>query len=121
MSDRRLSSPASLEKFFAALDGLEEKRATAPVRIVQIGDSHTANDAFSGRMREALQRRFGSAGRGWLPAGIPFKYYQPRLVTVTETGWRNIGAAEDALAAAIGLDAAVVRSDHLDAQMTLVV
>src|SRR5947207_9701576 len=118
MSDRRLSSPASLEKFFAALDGLEEKRATAPVRIVQIGDSHTANDAFSDRMREALQARFGAAGRGWLPAGIPFTHYRPRLVTVSEAGWRHLGISDGAPAEAIGIDAAVAQSEYPGAEMT---
>ena len=41
------------------------------VAILQIGDSHTANDSFSGRMRELFQARFGDAGRGVLPPGVP--------------------------------------------------
>ena len=45
---------------------------SAPVVILQIGDSHTANDSFSGRMRELFQARFGDAGRGVLPPGVPY-------------------------------------------------
>ncbi len=89
------------------------------MRIVQIGDSHTASDAFSGRLREMLQARFGTAGRGWLPAGIPFKYYQPRLVAVSETGWRRLGAGDGAPAEALGIDAAVACSEHPGAEMTI--
>ena len=118
--DRRLSSPAGLRPFFAALEQLERKPPAKPVRILQIGDSHTANDAFSGRMREALQARFGAAGRGWLPAGIPFKYFRPRLVSVAELGWRHLGPADVAPAEAIGIDATVAVSEQRGAQMTLV-
>ena len=38
---------------------------------MQIGDSHTANDSFSGRLRELFQARFGDAGRGVMPPGCP--------------------------------------------------
>ena len=35
-----------------------------PVHIVQIGDSHTAGDAITGALRDALQARLGNGGRG---------------------------------------------------------
>jgi lysophospholipase L1-like esterase len=38
--------------------------------ILQIGDSHTAADFFSGRVRDLLQQRFGPGGI-YLPPGIP--------------------------------------------------
>src|SRR5215475_9820618 len=85
----RLANAAALEPFFVALAGLGSRRARLPVRILQIGDSHTANDSFSGRLRERLQAKFGAAGRGWLPAGVPYAYFRPALVTVSETGWRH--------------------------------
>jgi len=66
-----IEGAAALRPFFTALAQLDMKRTRQAVRILQIGDSHTANDAFSGRMRERLQSRFGAAGLGWLPAGIP--------------------------------------------------
>jgi lysophospholipase L1-like esterase len=114
----RLYSPAALHRFFAALSALDRHRTRAPVRIIQIGDSHTANDTLSGRMRELLQRRFGDAGRGWLPAGVPYKYYRPHLVTVAELGWRQLKAG-DAGAVPLGLDAAVAQSMPPAARMTL--
>ena len=120
LRDRRLFPSAALRRFFAALERLDDRQASGLVRILQIGDSHTANDAFSGRMREALQARFGAAGRGWLPGGIPFLHYRPQLVRVAQTGWRQLGAGDDAPVEAIGLDATVARSKSGDARMTLV-
>jgi lysophospholipase L1-like esterase len=117
------SAPASLvgatalRPFFAALAAVERQAARQPVRILQIGDSHTANDAFSGRLRERLQQRFGAAGRGWLPAGIPFKYYRPQLVTVDESGWHHLAPADDAKR--LGLDAGVAEATEPGARMTL--
>lgn len=35
--------------------------------IIQLGDSHTAADFFTGSLRTALQQRYGNAGPGWLP------------------------------------------------------
>jgi len=78
----------TLAKFFNALDQLERGQRSRPVVVVQIGDSHTAGDAFSGRLRELLQQRFGAAGRGYLPPGDPYRYYRPRQVEVSQTdGW----------------------------------
>lgn len=34
------------------------------ITVAHIGDSHIQADLFSGKIREALQRRFGNAGRG---------------------------------------------------------
>jgi lysophospholipase L1-like esterase len=39
--------------------------------ILQIGDSHTSADFFSGELRQRLQERYGSGGAGYLPAGRP--------------------------------------------------
>jgi lysophospholipase L1-like esterase len=110
----RLSSPEALASFFAALDAGGSRR----VRILQIGDSHTANDAFSGRIRERLQGKFGAAGRGWLPAGIPFKYYRPALVNVSESGWQHLRPADHA-GLALGLDAIAAESQPPDATMAI--
>src|SRR5579884_3891361 len=120
VDDRRLFSASGLERFFAALDRLERKRAARPLRILQIGDSHTAGDAFSSHMRDLLQARFGAAGRGWLPAGIPFRYYRPRRVTVTAAGWRQLGPRDAGPDVPLGLDAAVAESERPGALMTLV-
>ena len=111
----RLISPEALASFFAALDG---GAAHQPVRILQIGDSHTANDSLSGRMRQRFQARFGAAGRGWLPAGVPYKYYRPQLVSVSESGWKHV-KPNDHSGAALGLDAIVAESEPRDAVMTI--
>ncbi len=56
-----------------------------PVHILQIGDSHTANDNFAGAWRDILQARYGDAGRGVLPPGRPWAGYNQRQVTVTQS------------------------------------
>lgn len=75
-----------LTPLFKALAALEAGTAAEPVVMMQIGDSHTANDAFAGRLRELFQERFGAAGRGLLPPGIPYQYYRPAQVTVSQAG-----------------------------------
>ncbi len=70
------SSGSSLTAFHQALASLEAGR-TQRVNILQIGDSHTAGDHFSGRLRELFQGQFGNAGRGMLPPGSPFPYWRP--------------------------------------------
>ena len=57
-----------------------------PVHIVQIGDSHTAGDAITGALREALQARLGNGGRGLMPAGRPHAGVRLRGVSVTMSG-----------------------------------
>ena len=64
----------------------------APVVILQIGDSHTANDSFSSRMREQFQERFGDAGRGVLPPGVPYRWYRPSRVSVDQEGWSVVSS-----------------------------
>lgn len=83
----RLGDKAPFLPLYRALEA-----HAGPVTILQIGDSHTANDAFSGRMRELFQQRFGDGGRGFLPPGIPFKYYHPAKVTVTAEGWTSVSS-----------------------------
>jgi lysophospholipase L1-like esterase len=101
---QHLSAVATLYPFFAQLAALDGKTARQPVRVLQIGDSHTANDSLSGRLRDRLQARFGAAGRGWLPAGVPYKYYRPHLVSVSESGWQHV-RPNDHAPVPLGLDA----------------
>src|SRR5207302_11012269 len=42
-----------------------------PVTILQIGDSHTAADFFTGELRKRLQARYGDGGVGYVTAGRP--------------------------------------------------
>jgi lysophospholipase L1-like esterase len=39
--------------------------------ILQLGDSHTAADFFTGRVRERLQQVYGSGGAGYIVPGVP--------------------------------------------------
>lgn len=79
---------APLLPFLQALD----HAGSQPVDILQIGDSHTANDSFSGALRERLQARFGAAGRGVLQPGVPFDWYRPQGVAVTASGFTAVPA-----------------------------
>lgn len=62
-----------------------------PVHILQIGDSHSANDNFAGAWRDILQARYGDAGRGVLPPGRPWAGYAMRQVSVYQSpDWNQI-------------------------------
>ncbi|MGI4953587.1 MAG: GDSL-type esterase/lipase family protein [Janthinobacterium lividum] len=109
-------SPAGLSAFHAALAALQAGRRNQ-VAVLQIGDSHTANDGFSSRLREMMQARFGDAGRGLIPPGIPFKYYRPSRIAVTAEGWA-LRSAYDGAAGPYGL--ALLRQQALGpASMTI--
>mgnify|MGYP002479199237 CR=1 FL=1 len=88
----KLGDFASVAPFYSALDALQSGQDKKPVTVLQIGDSHSASDAFSGQMRSLLQKDFGDAGRGFLQPGVPFRYYHPAQVTVSSTGWAPISA-----------------------------
>lgn len=79
---------APLLPLFQALD----RAGAEPVTILQIGDSHTANDSFASALRDRFQARFGAAGRGMLQPGIPFAWYRPEGVHVTSTGFTAVPA-----------------------------
>jgi lysophospholipase L1-like esterase len=58
----------------AARTGSAPGAPTRPQRglvILQIGDSHTAADYFSGEVRAKLQQRYGNGGVGYIDAGKP--------------------------------------------------
>lgn len=82
-----LCQTEGLNGFFEALGATEAGTRTRPVHVLQIGDSHTAGDRITGKVRVELQRRFGRAGRGVLPPGVPWSGYAPFQVAVGSTGW----------------------------------
>lgn len=77
----------TLVPFLRVLDSAR----TRPVHILQIGDSHTANENFAGAWRDILQARYGDGGRGVLPPGRPWAGYVTRQVTVGQSAdWSGI-------------------------------
>src|SRR5579863_8471854 len=78
--------PTDLAAFFRALDRVRRHEGGGPVRILQLGDSHTAGDVMTSRLRLLFQERFGDAGRGFMPVGLPYYGVRQIEVHVTQAG-----------------------------------
>lgn len=63
-----------LARFHKALWRAAQGRDKA--RILFYGDSHVASDFMTGRLRDALQARFGDAGPGFVIAGKPWRSHR---------------------------------------------
>ncbi len=87
-----LGDAAPLAPLYRALYAAQTGQRSAPVVVLQIGDSHTANDSFSGHLRQLIQAQFGDAGRGVLPPGVPYRWYRPARVSVTSQGWQVVSS-----------------------------
>jgi lysophospholipase L1-like esterase len=86
-----LDAPAgSLDAVFTGLAAAERSDPGARVLWLFFGDSHTAGDSMTSRLRVTLQGRFGDAGRGLVAAGKPpSKYYYQRDVRYGASGrWK---------------------------------
>jgi len=70
----RILHPQALAPFLEALARLETARGRT-VRILQFGDSHTAADYWTGRIRQRLQARFGDGGPGCILPARPWRGY----------------------------------------------
>ncbi|MDX7990314.1 SGNH/GDSL hydrolase family protein [Xenorhabdus littoralis] len=61
---------------------------TRQLHFVQLGDSHTAADFFTGKWRSLLQSRYGDAGPGFIPPmSIPGQRNAIVKFTEDKTGW----------------------------------
>ncbi|MBD2809407.1 SGNH/GDSL hydrolase family protein [Xenorhabdus sp. Vera] len=61
---------------------------TRQLHFVQLGDSHTAADFFTGKLRSLLQDRYGDAGPGFVPPmNIPGQRTATVKFTEDKTGW----------------------------------
>jgi lysophospholipase L1-like esterase len=77
-------NPGALAPFHAALASSDHPL----VRILHFGDSHTACDYWSGRVRARLQARFGNGGPGLILPSRPWRGYRHDGVEqVTGVGW----------------------------------
>ncbi len=59
-----------------------------PLRILQLGDSHTAGDYFTGRLRQQLQQQFGNAGMGWLTPGYILNQRSHQVLLRSKGTWK---------------------------------
>jgi lysophospholipase L1-like esterase len=111
---------AGLADLFENLYELEQNARQTPVYILHIGDSHTASGWFAGRLRERFQERFGSAGRGQLPPGVPFQWYHPAQVLVEQSkGWQVQNSFSRSAKGLFGLAGFRTVSDDPEAVMRL--
>ena len=66
--------------------GLAKQKKRGALTILQIGDSHTAADYFTGEVRRLLQKRFGDGGPGYIFAGRPHPGVRSAAMTVSASG-----------------------------------
>ncbi len=80
----------TLDGLFTGLAAAESGSANGRVLMLFFGDSHTAGDSMTSRLRSVWQNRFGDAGRGLVGAGRPptKHYYQRDVRYGTEGDWR---------------------------------
>ncbi len=58
------------------------------ISVLQLGDSHTAADYFTGVLRDHLQNEYGDAGTGYIPPGRPHGGVRlARLAISTSAHW----------------------------------
>ncbi len=83
-----LDAPAgSLDLLFEGLAAAERGDPNGRALLLFFGDSHTAGDAMTSRLRVTLQHQFGDAGRGLVGAGHPpARHYYQRDVRYGRTG-----------------------------------
>lgn len=75
---------SELEGFYLALDELRAKRRRTPVRILWMGDSHTAADFMTQPIREYLAEIAGDGGPGFVRLGL--EGYRHGAARVTSFG-----------------------------------
>jgi len=83
----------SLARFLRRLTALSSAPDGTRLRVAHFGDSHTAADIWTGRVRAVLQDRFGDGGRGFLMFGKPWDGYWPEGAETGATeGWTGSNA-----------------------------
>ncbi len=87
--DVPIERPEALDGFYRALARLSRGGADDHVRIAVFGDSNLTMDFTSGRLRRALQLRFGDGGHGFVALGKPWSHYRHMdVVHDVIDGWK---------------------------------
>jgi lysophospholipase L1-like esterase len=114
----------ALDRFYAALEALEKGQRAEHVRILWLGDSHTAADYLSDRLRRALQQRFGSGGPGFVRVGLA-AYRHTGLKVARDGPWRiepnppaRRSRQDDGVFGLGGLRAVAEASAHAELELT---
>jgi lysophospholipase L1-like esterase len=111
----------ALNAFFYDLAALRAGRITH-LRILQIGDSHTAGDYMTGDLRDALQARYGNGGIGTRAAGLPYIGVRQKDMTISEAGlWRYHDSLTDHAFTDYGLSGFTAVSRSAGANLSLAV
>ena len=77
---------------FAPIPVSAGRRARRSVAVLQIGDSHTAADFFTGEVRRELQAKYGDGGVGYLEVGRPHPgVHKSDLTVKADPGWSYSG------------------------------
>lgn len=77
----------ALDRLYCALGELEARRRTRSVRILWLGDSHTAADFWPGAFRARLEQKFGIGGPGFVHVGLP-SHRHSQVKVMLEGPWR---------------------------------
>lgn len=87
-----MENTEALIPFFERLYRTGSNEPVEPVRILHYGDSHTAADEWTGRLRSLFQSQFGDGGAGFSLAGRPFRGYR-RIGqrSAMSKGWETSG------------------------------
>ncbi len=89
-------SEQALQGFYRALS--RAKSGEGQARILVYGASHVECDHYVGYLRDALQKRFGDAGHGFVKAAWPSKenpYWQWGVQVRRGTGWMPLRLGRD--------------------------
>lgn len=78
-----LDNARALKPFYALLQRVAARQAQ--VRIAYYGDSHTAPDLITARVRHGLQSAFGEAGIGFVTAAKPWPYHRHSMLEYAES------------------------------------
>ncbi|WP_049805207.1 GDSL-type esterase/lipase family protein [Stigmatella aurantiaca] len=79
---------SGLAPFFKTLSELHEDRRRTPVRVVHLGDSLIASDHITDVIRERLQERHGSGGKGLLYIDRPTGAGRTVRAGTASEGWQ---------------------------------